>query len=100
MEIRFDELAADLLNSGYRKVAFLEVECKIDGTYRVAISPEQPVGEHFECPVCRELRPCSGIIAVGFSRKPIPFQERWCGPGNWNFQISDRRTVAAKPIAA
>ena len=99
MQDLFNELGVALLDSGYRKVAFLEVECNVDGTYRVGISPDQPIGERFECPECHELRPCSGIIAIGFSRQNIPFQEHWCGPGNWNFQAGERRN-SAKAVAA
>jgi hypothetical protein len=94
MRITFDELGAGLLSSGYRKVIFLEVECKIDGTYRLGISPEEAIPDSYECPKCHEARPCSGVIAIGYSRQPLPLQERWCGPGNWNFQATEFQTAA------
>lgn len=86
MHVSFDELGAGLLSSGYQKVIFLEVECSLHGAFRLGVSEDQALGEHFECPECHALRPCSGIIATGYSRQPLPFQEHWCGPGNWNFQ--------------
>lgn len=89
MQISFDELGASLRNNGYQKVVFLEVECNLHGAYRVGLSETQNLGEQFECPECHALRPCSGVIATGYSRQPLPLQERWCGPGNWNFQASD-----------
>jgi hypothetical protein len=89
MHLSFEELGAELSNSGYQKVIFLEVECNVDGAYRVAVSAEQPIGDRFECPLCHAQRPCSGIIATGYSRRPLPLHEYWCGPGNWNFQAKN-----------
>jgi hypothetical protein len=89
MQVSFEELAAGLLSSGYQKVNFLEVECSIHGAYRLGVSEDQAVSDHFECPECHALRPCSGVIATGYSRRPLPLQERWCGPGNWNFTAKE-----------
>src|SRR5260370_31801280 len=61
MQQTFDEMGIELLKYGYRKVVFLEVECKIDGAIRLGVSPELPIGEQFECPECHAQRPCSGI---------------------------------------
>jgi hypothetical protein len=99
MKVMFEELGSELLNSGYRKVAFLEVECKIDGTFRLGIGAEAVIGEHFECPECHEMRPCSGVIATGYCRQPLPFIEHWCGPGKWNFRAKDSQPDA-KAMAA
>ena len=89
MQVSFEELGAGLINRGYRKIVFLEVECNRHGAFRVGLSADQPIGENFECPECHTQRPCSGVIAMGYSRKPVPFQEHWCGPGNWNFQARE-----------
>ena len=83
MQRTFDELGIELLKYGYRKIVFIEVECKIDGTYRLGVSAGQPIGDRFECPECHEQRPCSGILATGYSRKPLPLApEFWYGSGN------------------
>jgi hypothetical protein len=85
MQRTFDELGIELLKYGYSKVVFIEVECKVDGTYRLGVSAELPIGDHFECPECHEQRPCSGILATGYSKRPLPLQpERWWGRGNWH----------------
>lgn len=89
MQISFEELGAGLLGSGYQKVVFLEVECNIHGAYRLGVSEGEALGDYFECPECHALRPCSGVIAKGYSREPLPLQEHWCGAGNWNFQAAD-----------
>jgi len=89
MKVSFEEIGARLLNSGYRKVIFLEVECNRHGAFRVGLSADEPVGNQFECPECHTQRPCSGVIATGYSRQPLPFQEHWCGPGNWSFQARE-----------
>jgi hypothetical protein len=80
MQATFDELGIELLKYGYRKVVFLEVECKIDGASRLGVSAELPIGEQFECPECHAQRPCSGILAAGYSRRPLPLEpEFWSG---------------------
>jgi hypothetical protein len=89
MEVSFDELGEGLINSGYQKVAFLEVECNIHGAYRVGVSEDEVLGDQFDCPECHAPRPCSGVIGRGYSRQSLPFNERWCGPGNWNFQARE-----------
>ena len=89
MRVSFEELGAGLLNSGYQKVVFLEVECNVHGAFRVGVSENQDFGDHFECPECHSLRPCSGVIGRGYSRKPLPFKEHWCGPGNWKFNAKE-----------
>jgi hypothetical protein len=94
MKVTFEELGAGLVNSGYRKVIFLEVECRQHGAYRLGVSPDQPIGEFFECPECHTQRPCSGVIATGYSRLPLPLQEHWCGPGNWNFKAEEPQPLA------
>lgn len=72
-----DQLGSELENSGFQKVAFIEVECKKHGTHRIGIRPDQRTGRHFECPTCHEKRPCSPILARGFCRRPLPFVEKW-----------------------
>lgn len=89
MQVSFEELGAGLRDRGFQKVIFVEVECNVHGAYRLGISEDQAPTGHFECPECHALRPCSGIIATGYSRQPLPLHERWCGPGNWNFQAGD-----------
>jgi hypothetical protein len=85
MQPTFDELGIELLKYGYRKVFFLELECKIDGTYRLGVSAEIPIGDQFECPKCHEQRPCSAVLAVGYSRHPLPLEpEFWRGPAYWH----------------
>ena len=88
MRSTFEELGAGLLSSGYQKVVFLEVECNVDGAFRLGVSPDEPIGERFECPQCHVPRPCSGVIGMGYSRQPLPLQEFWCGPGNWKFKAA------------
>jgi hypothetical protein len=89
MQVSFEELGEGLLGSGFQKVIFLEVECNVHGAYRLGVREDQAPAERFECPECHALRPCSGIIATGYSRKPLPLKERWCGPGNWKFQAKE-----------
>ncbi len=99
MQPTFDELGIELLKYGYRKVVFLEVECKIDGAIRLGVSPELPIGEQFECPECHAQQPCSGILATGFSRRPLPLEpEFWSGPTHWDeISIDEYRPPAPKP---
>jgi hypothetical protein len=99
MQPTFDALGIELLKHGYRRVVFIEVECKIDGTYRLGVCSEQPIGDHFECPECHEQRPCSGILATGYSCRLLPFEEFWFGPGNWD-QMSAREYLVRKPKLA
>ena len=99
MQSAFDELGIELLKWGFRKVVFLEVECKIDGTHRIGVSAGLPIGDQFECPKCHAQRPCSGIIATGYSRRLLPFHEFWMGSsGRWDDISADEyRLRATKP---
>ena len=97
MQPTFDALGIELLKHGYRKVVFLEVECKIDGTYRLGVGAELAIGDHFECPQCHEQRPCSGILASGYSKKPLPLKpEFWYGRGNWQIVSENEHTARPK----
>jgi hypothetical protein len=98
MQSAFDELGIELLKWGFRKVVFLEVECKIDGTHRIGVSAGLPIGDQFECPKCHAQRPCSGIIATGYSRQPLPFHEFWNRSGRWDDISADEyRPPVPKP---
>jgi len=98
MQATFNELGIELLKYGYRKVVFLEVQCKIDGTFRLGVSPEALFDSQFECPKCHSLRPCSGIIATGYSRQSLPLEEFWSGPGDWDeISIDEYRPPKPKP---
>jgi hypothetical protein len=99
MQPTFDALGIELLKHGYRKVVFLEVECKIDGTYRLGVSAELPLGPHFDCPRCHVSRPCSGILAAGYSRRSLPLEpEFWGGAAHWQQMSEDEyRQPAPKP---
>ena len=65
MQAPFDELGIELLKYGYRKVVFLEVQCKIDGAFRLGVSPEVLLDDQIECPKCHAPRACSGIPCHG-----------------------------------
>ena len=86
----FDELGIELLKYGYRKVVFLETECNRCGTFRLGLGPEVPLGDHFECPRCHEQRPCSGILAVGYSRRALPLEPEFYGGAAHFLQISEQ----------
>src|SRR5262249_32441083 len=99
MQATLDELGIELLKYGYRKVVFLEVECKIDGAFRLGISAEQPIGDRLECPRCHLPRPRSGILATGYSRRPLPLEpELWKAAIDWDtISDDDYRPPANKP---
>ena len=99
MQPTFDQLGIELLKHGYRKVVFLEVECKIDGTYRLGVSAEVSIGAHFDCPKCHMQRPCGGILATGYSRRSLPLEpEFWGGAAHWQQMSEDEyRQPAPKP---
>ncbi len=97
MQPTFDQLGIQLLKHGYRKVVFFEVECNLDGTYRLGVSAELQFGSHFDCPKCHMQRPCSGILAIGYIRNPLE-PEFWCGAAKWQEISEDEyRRPMSKP---
>ena len=79
MQRTFDELGIELLKWGFHRVAFFECYCPAHGTFRFAVTPETEISERHPCPDCDVLRPASGFIAIGYSRRALPFYERVYG---------------------
>jgi hypothetical protein len=67
----FSSLGIELLNFGFHPVVFLECECPEHGTFRFRVMPEQAIDDRIACPTCNVLRPCSGILAAGYTRKTL-----------------------------
>jgi hypothetical protein len=82
----FSSLGIELLKHGFHPVVFLESECPDHGTFRFGVTPDLPVCDRIACPRCNVLRPCSGVLAAGFTRKPLPLEpERVHGAVRWQW---------------
>jgi hypothetical protein len=86
-----DSEAFGLLALGYRKIFYAELYCRKCGTIRVGV--ELPPEDLHPCPLCQRSRRCSGILAVGFTRNPLPLIERWFGPVRGAFVNIDKPVV-------
>ena len=62
-----------LLSLGYRRVFFAELHCRFDGAIRIATELEP--GRRHPCPICGEIRHSSGVYAIGYSKRELPFFE-------------------------
>jgi len=42
--------------------------------FAFGVTPDVPLGDRIACPRCNIPRPCSGILAAGYTRKPLPLE--------------------------
>ena len=70
----FSSLGIELLKYGFRPVVFFECECPDHGSFRFGLAPDLPISDRIACPRCNVPRPCSGILAAGYTRKPLPLE--------------------------
>ena len=97
MQAAWDELGIELLKYGYRRVRFIELECRTDGTLRIGVSSEVALNGHFECPRCHLSRPSSGILATGYTRRTVPFVNN--GAAHY-YDSSDTSGASALPFCS
>ena len=70
----FSSLGIELLKYGFHPVVFLECECPDHGSFRFGVMPDLQLSDRIACPRCNILRPCSGVLAAGYTRKPLPLE--------------------------
>jgi hypothetical protein len=88
----FSSLGIELLKFGFHPVVFLECECPEHGTFRFGVMPDLPTGDRIACPRCNVLRHCSGILATGYTRKPLPLEpERVHRAVRWQWIAEEER---------
>ena len=71
---RLDQEALGLLALGYRRVLYVELNCKHCGCWRLGVDPDVP---QISCPKCQAHDWKLTVLAHGFTRRELPLVEHY-----------------------